>query len=71
MTTNLGQLLADLKVLDEAASLAPLNRPQHFQLQQAAARLSTALPELWQEAKVKKPKPEDGNPKPEGGPAAT
>ena len=50
MKPNLGELLRDLQVLDEAAGLAPLNRPSHVAVQTAAANLRAALPELWDKA---------------------
>lgn len=59
MKTNLGQLLKDLQTLDEASSLAPLNRPQHCAVQEATRRLHEALPELWGNQKPSAKK-EDG-----------
>lgn len=67
MKTNLGQLVRDMQVLDEAASLAPLTRLQHLAVQSAVTNLRTALPELWS-AVAKAEKPDGGAPKPEGQP---
>lgn len=52
MTTNLGKLLQAVAVLDEAAGLAPLNRQSHCAVQLASQELRTALPELWEAAKL-------------------
>ena len=43
MNPDLNQCLA---MLDQAAGLAPLTRPQHVQVQQASAAISEALERL-------------------------